>query len=163
MRLMSSLLLIYLLLNKYSYAGDTRQIELTDGSLITGEIISLADDIYTIQSESLGILKINQSEVATIHLQAKPAKSSEAPAKEVTALPTEAMLQTLQKQMINDEEIMSMILALQDNPKLQEILANPDLIEATKMGDLSTLLSNPLFLELLADPQIKAIQQKITQ
>jgi len=59
----------------YSHADNLRQIELLDGSMISGEVISLIDGVYTIQSTSLGTLKIDEAKIASIHLQTKPQKT----------------------------------------------------------------------------------------
>lgn len=200
------LFIILLLASSYSYADNTRQIELTDGSIISGEIISFTDGIYTIRSTSLGTLEIDEAKIVSIHLQTKPQTANDnneiqnlshlldcqsppcektrpqfrffkedlesqdmtldnidatktASGETVTA-PT---LQALQGLLLGDEEIMGKILSLQDDPAIQEILSNPAVTEAVKSGDLSTLLSDPTFLKLLENPQIQAIQKKLSQ
>ena len=39
-------------------AAETREIELTDGTVITGDIVSLSGGIYTVRSVTLGTLRI---------------------------------------------------------------------------------------------------------
>jgi len=56
-----------------------------------------------------------------------------------------------------------MIFALQNDPTIQEILTNPAMVEAAKSGDLPTLLADPTFMKLLENPQIQAIQRKLSQ
>lgn len=170
------LFIILLLASGYSPADNTRQIELIDGSFISGEVISLADGIYTIQSTSLGTLEIDEAKIVSIHLQVKPEKlstdNSEIKAnpqfrfaKDPTSHETDAVptLQALQGLLLGDKEMMGMILALQNDPAIQEILSNPATMEAVNSGDLSTLLSDPTFLKLLEEPQIQTIQKKLSQ
>ena len=190
MYLIRQLLLFALLLfSSYSvYAGNIKHIELIDGSIISGEILSLTDGVYTVQSSSLGTLQINEADIVTIHLQTHPQKTSPptkssaentelqtlqelltqnigaiSSEKQSTDTSTASTLQALQGLMLGDKEVMGMILALQNDPKIQEILTNPSITEAAKNGDLSTLLSDPTFMKLLENPQIQAIQQKLTQ
>lgn len=206
------LFIILLLASSYSHADNARQIELTDGSIISGEIISFTDGIYTIRSTSLGTLEIEEARIVSIHLQTKPQTAekpsvdnseiqdlshllgcqappcektrsqfrflrepesqdmtlnsidtTEAASSETVETVTAPTLQALQRLLMGDEEIMGTILALKNDPAIQEVLSNPAVTEAVKSGDLSTLLSDPTFLKLLENPQIQAIQKKLSQ
>ena len=47
-------------------AGQVQEIELTDGSVISGEILALKGRTYILRSESLGTINIPQSNVRAI-------------------------------------------------------------------------------------------------
>ena len=130
------------------YGGEIRMIELNDGSLIYGEIVSLKDGVYTINTMSLGSIQIEESKIRVIRF-----KSDGQAAKE--------QIQAMQKLMLNDKEIINMIASLKDDPDVQEILKDPDLMKAINSGDLETLVSNPKFLKLLANPKILNIKKKV--
>ena len=44
----------------HANAGEMREIELKDGSIIAGEVLSLAGGIYTVKSDSLGMIKLEE-------------------------------------------------------------------------------------------------------
>jgi len=57
-------------------------IELADGSVVNGEVVSLRDGIYTIRTESLGTLMVDEARIRCIHLgpgQSLPAASPAQP------------------------------------------------------------------------------------
>ena len=54
-------------------AAETQEIELTDGSVITGEVVSLSGGIYTIRSAALGTLRLEASKISVIRLRGSAA------------------------------------------------------------------------------------------
>ena len=60
------LFLILDLFTGFALAGDEREIELDDGSLIYGEIVSFQDGMYKIKSETLGTMEIEGSKILAI-------------------------------------------------------------------------------------------------
>ena len=126
------LLLLFVFVGEL-FAGEIRMIELNDGSLLYGEIISLKDGVYTVNTMSLGPVKIEESKIRVIRF-----KSDDQAAKE--------QIQTMQKLMLSDKEIINMIASLKNDPDVQKILKDPALMKAIISGDLETLISNPKFL-----------------
>lgn len=135
-------------------AGEIREIEMTDGSIISGEVVSLAGGTYTIKSESLGIIKLDESKIRAI--RSKPSSSDNAadsqPAGEVSKL---------QDKMMNDKEVMSMIQSLQNDPDFKKILEDPGIMKAVQAGDIKTLMANPQFMKLLNNAAVQDIQRKV--
>ncbi len=72
-------------------------------------------------------------------------------------------MQALQNTMLNDQEIMNLILALQNNPDMKKILEDPDILNAVNSGDISALTANPKFMEFMNNQIIKEIQQKVME
>ncbi len=144
-----------------AHAGEPAEVELVDGSVVYGEIVSLKNGVYTIDSDSMGSLKISKSKIRVIRFRSqgvnkdvrenpqKPDKSSD--------------IQDVQKSLMADEDIFKIILSLQDDPKIQEILSDPETMRAVQSGDLQSLMSNPKFMELLNHPKIKAINKKVAK
>jgi hypothetical protein len=127
--------------------GEMRRIILDDGSVITGEIISLNSGLFTIESVSLGTLQIDESKVRSIN--------------SVTNIKEE--IQLLEQEILNDEELLEIILPLQEDPDFQRALADPSIMEAVESGDMDALLSNPDFLRLLNNPRILKVKEKMTE
>ena len=119
-------------------AGQTRQIELVDGSVITGEVLSLSGGVYTIRSATLGTLRIKASDIRVIRMKGPALRSG-----------VRGQGTTIQGSMPDDTEILSLMHALQNDPDLQKLLQDPAVVKAVQAGDIAALMSNPEFTKLL--------------
>ncbi len=151
--------LILMTFSSHLFAGQLSEIELVDGGVIRGEIVSKSDGVYVVKSDSLGTLKVKESEVRFIRVGSAGAMEKEivSPPKGVAA----SEIQSLQQSMMNNDEVMGLVMSLQKNPKMQELLKDPGFMKAVSAGDISTLMANPKFIELLNNPEIKEIQKKV--
>ena len=138
-------------------AGELKVIELKDGSTITGEVISLSGGIYMIKSDSLGMIKLEESKIRVI--RSKAPASSAAPGDAVSASSGE--VRSLQEKMMSDKEVMSMIQSLQDDAAFKKLLEDPETMKAVQTGDVAALMANPQFLKLLNNPTVQDIQKKV--
>lgn len=143
------------------FAGELREIELLDGSVILGEIVSFSDGVYTLKSGSLGTVQINESKIRVIRLKSHGAPTRELATPSDTRIGTE--VQALQKLMMNDKEIMSVILSLLNDPEFQKILEDPAIIDAVNSGNIDALISNPKFMRLLNNPRFQEIKRKVVE
>jgi len=129
--------------------------------VICGEIVSFSKGVYRLKSGSLGTVQINESKIRVIRL-----KSHGTPAGELAApsdTPAGTQVQALQKLMINDKDIMSVILSLLNDPEFQEILEDPAIMNAVNSGNIDALISNPKFMKLLSNPKIQEIKGKVVE
>jgi len=133
-----------------AFAGETKTFELLDGSIITGEIISFSDGTFTLKSEVLGTVRIEESKIRAIRSR----KNGGVAGDEVLAL---------QEKMMGNEEIFAMILSLQNDPEFRAILQDPEIMSAVSSGDINALLSNQKFLKLLENPAIQDIERMIEE
>ena len=144
-----------------AHAGEPAEIELIDGSTVYGEIVSLKNGVYTIDSDSMGSLKISKSKIRVIRFRSQGVNKSVRENSQKTDKNSD--IQDIQKSILADEGIFNIILSLQDDPKIQEILKDPETMRAVQSGDLQSLMSNPKFMELLNHPKIKAINKKVAK
>lgn len=142
-------LLILAIVVQSSPAGEVREIELNDGSVILGEVLSLSNGIYTVKSGNLGTVQIEEPKIRAI----RPRNATRSNAS------TEAG--SLTDKMMSDKEIMGMIQGLQDDQDFKAILADPEIMQAIINNDFATLLSKPEFLKLMEKPSVRNIQEKI--
>lgn len=138
-----------------AHAAELSRIDLKDGSSVTGEVISLTNGIYTIKSDVLGMLKIEQIKVRSIQSAA-----------DVSAAPSGGTasasdIQTLQKKMMSDGEIMAKIQSLQNDPEFKALLEDPKIMTAVANGDVTALSADPRFVKLLNNTTVQEIQQKV--
>ncbi len=133
-------------------AAETREIELTDGSVVTGEVVSLSGGIYTIRSTTLGTLRIEASKIRAIRL-----KGSAAPGDD------RGQVKSLEDKMLGDSEIMDSIRALQNDPDFQKILQDPEIMKAVQTGDVAALMKNPDFMKLLNNQAVQDMNKKLAR
>jgi hypothetical protein len=148
-------LLLLLLSSGIASAGETREIDLTDGSVITGEVLSLANGIYTIRTESLGTLSVSEARIRSIR-----SRGSVEPA---ASRPSTRDISSLTEKMLSNDQIMGIIQSLKDDPDFQKALEDPAIVNAVKSGDASALMANPEFLKLLNNAKVKEIQEKVSK
>jgi len=138
--------------------ADTRiaTIELTDGSVIRGEITALVNATYSVESETLGRIQVPQHKVSAIRYEPDRATSSAAPGSGVTDFAD------LQHQMVQDPGIMRSIEGLRSDPEVMALLNDPEVLRAMQSGDIQALMNDPRFLKLLNNPAVKDITSTVT-
>jgi hypothetical protein len=137
------------------------ELELIDGSVLTGEITSFREGVYTVRSPSLGTIEINESQIRAIRVQQSERTAGKTLRSTNSAIDKE--LKTLHESMTSDQQIMQMILSLQNDPDIQELLQDAAIMEAVSSGDINTLMANPKFRKILENPDIQQIQRKVGQ
>ena len=141
------------------FAGEIKDIELKDGSVIYGEIVSYSNGSYTIKSSSLGNIKIDDSKILSIRIRSAGRGNEKQQGKKGGI--ANDQVQALQNVMATDKEILKMILSLQNDPDFQKVLSDPAVMNAVTSGDISALTSNPKFMKLLNKSTVKDITGKV--
>jgi len=131
-------------------ANAGQRIELLDGSILQGEILSFNGKVYSVQTENLGTVKIEKSKVRSIRMESSNPGSRQA-------------AQDLRGRMMTNPAILGMIMELQNDPDVQDVLNDPDIVSASEAGDFSKLLSNPKFMKLLENPKIQEIGKGLSK
>lgn len=135
-----------------SAVAQVRDIELKDGSVITGTVRSFDGETYVIESDSLGTLSLKNSQVNAIRsagAQSRPPAISS------------GELMGIQQQLLHDGEVLDLIKALQNDPQIQAILNDPQLLQAIAAGDVQALMTNEKFKALIDNPKIQEISRKV--
>ena len=121
-------------------------------------------------TDSAGTVHFSESlaEVpASYRKSAKPLGINTSPGSSATSsLPSQSSndfsgVAALKDRMLQDQGVMEQIRALQNDPEMQALLSNPDVIRAVQSGDYSVLVTNPAFLRLLNNPRVKEIGKRM--
>ncbi len=151
------LFLLFFLSVRFAAAGEAREIELNDGSIITGDVQSLNNGVYTIKSDSLGILRIEASKIRAIR-----AKSSVPTGSTVTeSSNTAGEAKNLQDRMTSDKDVMTLIQSLRNDPEVKKILEDPEIMRAIQEGNFAALETDPRIRNLLDNATVKEIEKKV--
>ena len=141
-------------------AGELRDFELYDGSILTGELLSLRGGVYTLKSPSLGTITLNTSQVRAIRLHTTP---NMAPSVEGSTQPAlNAQIQQLQQTIMGDAALMQLLSSLLEDPQVQTVLADPTIIQAVQSQDFHTLMAHPKVMQLLNHPVIRDISKRLS-
>ena len=135
--------------------GVDRVIVLKDGSRIRGEIISVENDLYRIESDSMGTILLGSNQIQSILSGEQPGSLSR------TAEGSQSRMQLIQSNMMSNPGVMSSIMALQNDPEMQAVLADPEVMKAIQSFDLEALARNPKVKALMNNPELKRIQGEI--
>ena len=157
--LVTSLVLIII---SNGYAAEVSVIELSDGSRITGEVISFDGNTWIIQSESLGQLRLESAKVRSIRAQDTTGQKQPGTASSGYQVGKDD-IQAMQQSIMANQEILKMIMNLHDDPEIQSILKDPEIMNAVNAGDVNALIANPKFMRLLEKAEIKAITSEATK
>jgi hypothetical protein len=125
------------------------EIELLDGSMLSGEVLSFRDGAYTVRTDALGTLSIEASRIRAIRQRG----SSSPPAGD------RDQVRAMQQQLLSDPATLSQILSLKDDPALRQALEDPEIMKAVEAGDLAALAAHPKILRLLNNPVVQDIRQ----
>lgn len=145
-----------------AYAAHTSKIELTDGSTLEGEIVSFSEGQYTVKSPSLGILTIGESKIRNMRILDPSAALPQGVAS-ADAVAIQDGAQKVQAAITGDPDIMKSLPDLITNPDFQDILKDPEVLNAVKSMDVKTLMANEKFIKAVNDPKIKEISRKVKE
>ena len=161
--------LIFLIFQFFSAAAltaDTKTIiKLTDGSELAGEVVSLKKGVYSIRTESLGVIKINKTNVDFINIGSTENDDAGQKAHATNTLSqtnsdVKSQALSMAKNLMGNKDVMTSILKLQNDPDFKAVLNNPEIINAVNSGDINKLLSNPDFLKLFDNATVKDLSRK---
>ena len=152
------------ILHNSVFAGGHVQVELIDGSAISGEIVSFRDGGYTLKSDVLGTIEIKESKIQLIRVKSFGKTTGGTTAREPISqsnTPINEEVQNLKNSMMSNDKIMEQIISLKNDPDFQELLQDPNIMNAINSGDIGTLMSSPEFIKILGKPAIQRIQREI--
>lgn len=153
---------LLLLLSATAYCEQMSKIELTDGSIINAEIISLDNGVYTLNAESLGRVKIDASKIRKVE-----AKNENTPSTVNIPEPSDNTIKSgvdkYKTIMMGDPQILKIANDLAMDPQFQEIIKDPQIANAINSGDIQALMSNQKFMNIINHPKIEEIKDKLKQ
>jgi hypothetical protein len=131
-------------------------VTLKDGTVIRGEVKSLQDGVYTVQSESAGTLHIRSDQIRSIdEAEQRPTASAASPS---GTPPSGASAVDAAKSLISqDPNLLTAVLGLQSEPEVIAALADPVVAKAIADGNYAALATNPKIVALMQNPKVRAI------
>lgn len=144
------------------YCAQASRVELSDGSVINAEVVSLDNGIYTLNVESLGRITIDASKIRTIETpvpETHVAPTGDIPVQNSNAVSSKT--EQLERIVEADPEIMKKISGLLTDQQFKDLLEDPEIVNAAESKDINALLLNKKFKDVLNHPAIKEIADKM--
>ncbi len=125
--------------------------------MIQGEVKSLQDGVYTIETASVGTLHVRAEDVRSIDESGKPPSAPEAAQPAKGASPGADPLDAAKSQIAADPKLLETVLALQSDPEVLAVLSDPEVMKAIAANDYAALTRNPKIVALMQNPKVREI------
>jgi hypothetical protein len=156
--------LFSLALNAVAYCGQLSKIELADGSVINGEIVTLVNGVYTIKNTAtFGEIKVGSEKISKIETANPALPDSAASLIDQANNPNQSQVSTYGQALMKNPENAAIVTGLAKDPALRELANDPELQAAAKKGDIQALLKNPKFMDIVNSPEIQESLKKLKQ
>ncbi len=153
--------LLFCALNAAAYCGQLSKIELTDGSVINGEVVSYVNGVYTINTAAFGEIKVGAGGVSKIESANYALPDTAISSVVQTNNPTQAQVSAYGQTLMKNPENTAILTGLASDPQIQEMVSDPQLQDAAKTGDIQALLKNPKFLDIANSPKVQEAIKKL--
>ncbi|MCG6553258.1 MAG: hypothetical protein L7F77_13140 [Candidatus Magnetominusculus sp. LBB02] len=157
--IVAQVVVMALLLSSLSAAAELRYFQLNDGSVITGEIVSYSNGVYTVKTAALGTITIKDSQVSSV--SSRPASSGKGSGKSNSGQDVSSQVKALEQKAMSDDKIMAIITALATDPEFQAVIQDPAIMNAITNNDVNALSNNPKFTALLNHPKVREIEKRL--
>ncbi|HOW60014.1 MAG TPA: hypothetical protein PLO78_09865 [Candidatus Omnitrophota bacterium] len=154
------LILFFLTWVSVAHASQEKRIELTDGSVLDGEIVSFSEGQYTVKNSVLGVIRVEGSKIRAIHGGDQTTGSSERDVTSLDAATVRNEMQKLQPAMVSNPDIMKSLASLISDSDFQALLKDPQVMDAARSLDLKTLMANEKFISILNKPEVNELARR---
>lgn len=136
-------------------AQNEQTIALTDGTVLKGQVVSLSNGVYKIQTSNLGTVDIKEGNIQSIS-KGPPSASTGGQINQLAPAFAQ-QTQHMQQQIMSDPAIMKSIQALTNNPELMKILQDPKVMQDLMSMDEAAIKNNAGIQKLIHDPEMQQI------
>ncbi|MFT7686872.1 MAG: hypothetical protein ACI9FB_002220 [Candidatus Azotimanducaceae bacterium] len=155
MKLITFIILSILLclLSEAAHA-ESKLIQLEDGTKIVGQLLTLANGSYLIETKSLGTIRVPERQVSKI---TSINNSNSNPVQSAMSGLAGGQVRNIQQSLLGNADMMVKIMALQSSPEVKAILSDPAIMSAIQSFDLESLRENPKIQNLMNNKEVKSI------
>jgi len=134
---------------------------LKDGTVIQGDIRGLQDDVYIVETDSLGTVRVQREQIRTIDHSDERSAGLPATSSPDKSFSEQAEQQALQSRIMQDASLFSMIQALKSDPEVQAILADPEIMSAIASGNYGALMNHPKIIALTGNDMVREVIDEV--
>ncbi|MEI6437698.1 MAG: hypothetical protein WCO69_02985 [Candidatus Omnitrophota bacterium] len=155
-----SILMVALATASASAATLDRVLKLKDGSTVQGRVIGLDKGVFTIQTTALGELRIKEDDVVSLTAPKAPPAEGLGDVEEMRKQ-GDAGMEAMQAKIMADPDIMAQVQEIASDPEIAGIMSDPLFMKAAQNKDSVALQANPRTLQLMQNPKVKALLEKL--
>jgi len=146
-----------------SSAESLKVIKLKDGSTLKGNVLALNGGVYTLETENLGEIEIEESKILSISSPSVATTQSEASTATSNAQKSdlEKQVQQIQGTIMSDGDIMMDLKTLVEDEEIRKLLSDPNLMRDVTSYDQEKIEQNTNVQDLLKNPKIQQLMNKI--
>ena len=138
-----------------SYAQNLKTIKLKDGSQIKGNISSLNNGVYSVET-SFGAIEVAENNIVNIASEGCSLQPQSKPKQE------NQMMEYEQK-FLNNPQMMSELRTIAQDPEILSAFSDPEFAQAAANRDFQKIQNNPKFKELLRNPKMQKLINSASQ
>ena len=143
------------------YAQSAKIITLKDGSVIKGNVLQLADGVYTLETGNLGKVTVAESEIVSIAAESAPAPANTTNTENTASASLKGQVQEMQTNLLSDPEVMTEIQNIMQDPEIRGVLSDPAFMQAIMSYDPNQIKQNEKTQYLLQNPKFRSLMEKI--
>jgi len=150
--------------------AETQVITLKDGSQIKGELVGIANGVYTINTPMLGDVHIDKAQVTSISdgsapvaqaAQTAPANVLQTPQAPQANADLTQKIQAAQVQLMSNPDFIADMQKMAQDPEITQLLSDPALVQAVTSKNVNAMKNNPHAQQLMSNPKMKALIEKM--
>ncbi|MEI8349900.1 MAG: hypothetical protein WCI77_07080 [Candidatus Omnitrophota bacterium] len=145
------------------YSEQVSRIELNDGSVINGQIVSYINGVYTINTGTLGEIKIEAAKISKIETASASSSSTSVNPDAQIGNISKSQVDSYRQTIMSNPENASIVTGLATDPEIQELAKDPQIIDAAKTGDIQALMKNEKFMSIINSSKMKEAIKKLKQ
>ena len=143
-----------------------KEIILKDGSRIRGDVQSMQNGMYQVRTDSMGTIQLNSGQRRPqyrfpIGSQAPGGSAGSGSASAPGSSSTKSAIDSIKSNIVRSPGLMSTIMELQNDPQMQAVLADPEVMRAVQNFNLQALSSNPKIKALMKNAKIRRINNAV--
>ena len=129
-----------------------------------GQLVSVENDIYKIQTAHMGVIQVPGPEIIQISAAPEPSSTVSSTPETVSSSPNEQLktqATQLQQQFLTDPAVMADIKAIVEDPEVASILSDPQFVNDMLSYDPNRIQGNPKTQAMMQHPKIQQLMNKM--
>lgn len=151
-----------------------REFRLKDGGVVRGELLSRENHVYQIKTKTMGIVSVKDSDIIGMD-SAPPRRGIITPEmfkqnpvvtkKTSPAAPAQPAvpIPDITQKIMGDPAVVESMVKLASDPMLLDMMADPQIKAALASNDLEFLKNNEKFLSFMNNPAVKDLTKKLLE
>ncbi len=147
----------------YAYCAQESRIELNDGSVINGQIVSYANGVYVLDTPAFGVIKVGGEKVARIESAGTPSPITSVGSPVSSGTFNQSEINAYKQKWMSSPASAAAITSLASDSRIQALVEDPQVQAAIASGDIQSLMKNEKFMSIVNNPNVQESLKKLKQ